>query len=78
MSSANTRKGTVPREVGNLYFGYNKTFVILVSSNIRYDVLMINDVELGFASPNITDHEHTISNFGLHLVQQICNVGFAW
>ena len=32
---------------------------------------MINNVGLGFASSNIIDHEHNISNVGLYLVQQM-------
>ena len=35
---------------------------------------MINNVELAFGSSNIIDHNHNISNVGLHLVQQVYNV----
>ena len=44
-----------------------------MSSNIRYVVVMINNVELVFGSFNIIDHNHNISNVGLHLVQQVYN-----
>ena len=43
-------------------------------SNIRYVVVMINNVELAFGSSNIIDHNHNISNVGLHLVQQVYSV----
>ena len=42
-----------------------------VSSNIRYVVVTYNNVGFTFGSPNITVHNHNISNVGLHLVQQM-------
>ena len=56
-------------------FGTTKHLLYKMLSNIRYVVLMINNVGLGFALPNIINHEHNISNVGLHLVQQMHNVG---
>ena len=42
-----------------------------MESNIIYVVLMISNAGRGEAESNIVDHEHNISNVGLHLVQQM-------